>query len=178
MSSVKVLKTIGVGKGMTMRITIDENEAEDSVNRYAMDTVCTGEEILPIPPHWFKHHAGHLSVVEGRAEFTLNGEKVILKPGDPPVFVARRVVHSFRSFPGEPVILRERPDPAGLYKALFFNDVFSKGQLGSFWHLLRAFYDGDSYIALPLNSRILDQAFISVFGALAHLFAPRKPTEL
>lgn len=37
-----------------MEITIDESEPEDSVNRYAMNTICTGEEALDIPPHWHK----------------------------------------------------------------------------------------------------------------------------
>lgn len=54
MSSVRVLKTLGVGKGITMNITIDESEPEDSVTRYSMHTICTGEEILRIPPHWHK----------------------------------------------------------------------------------------------------------------------------
>ncbi|KAI1425413.1 hypothetical protein F5Y12DRAFT_747413 [Xylaria sp. FL1777] len=178
MSSVKVLKTLGVGKGITMNITIDESEPEDSVNRYAMDTICTGEEILNIPPHWHKEHAEYLSVIEGRIELTLNGDKVILKAGDPALFVPRRIVHSFISFKGESVILRERPDPAGLYKAMFFNDIFSTGTFGGFWHILRAFYDGDSYIALPLHFQFLDEVFLTVFGGIAHLFAPLKPESL
>lgn len=37
-----------------MDITIDESEPEDSINRYVMDTICTGEEALEIPPHWHK----------------------------------------------------------------------------------------------------------------------------
>lgn len=65
-----------------------------------------------------QEHAEYLSVLEGRLELTLNGETVILKAGDPEVLVPRRVVHGFSSFEGERVILRERPNPAGLYKAL------------------------------------------------------------
>ncbi|KAI0873257.1 hypothetical protein GGS24DRAFT_464254 [Hypoxylon argillaceum] len=178
MSSVKVLKTLVVGKGITMNITINEAEPENSVHRYVMDTICTGDEILSIPPHWHKEHAEYLSVVEGRLEFTINGDKVILQAGDPEVFVPRRVVHSVTSFKGERAILRERAEPAGLYKALFFNDVFSTGTFGGFWHLLRAFYDGDAYIPLPLYFRFLDEVFITIFGGVAHLFAPRKPESL
>lgn len=37
-----------------MEITINESEPEDSINRYVMDTHCTGEEALEIPPHWHK----------------------------------------------------------------------------------------------------------------------------
>lgn len=41
-----------------MDITIDEAEPEDSINRYAMDTRSTGEEVLDIPPHWHKVSQG------------------------------------------------------------------------------------------------------------------------
>ncbi|RYC56651.1 hypothetical protein CHU98_g9554 [Xylaria longipes] len=157
---------------------MDESEPEDSVNRYAMDMISTGEEILSIPPHWHKEHAEYISVIEGRIECTLNGDKVILKAGDPTLCVPRRIVHSFISFKGERFIIRERPDPAGLYKAMFFNDIFSTGTFGGFWHTLRASYDGDSYIALPLHSQFLDEVFLTVFGGIAHLFAPRKPESL
>jgi hypothetical protein len=37
-----------------MDITINENEPEDSVDRYTMDTYVPGEEQLFIPPHWHK----------------------------------------------------------------------------------------------------------------------------
>lgn len=37
-----------------MDITINENEPEDSVDRYTMDTYVSGEEQLFIPPHWHK----------------------------------------------------------------------------------------------------------------------------
>ncbi len=57
-------------------------------------------------------------MVEGRVEVTLNGDKVIVKAGDPAVRVPRRVVHSIRGFKGEKLIFRERPDPAGMYKAM------------------------------------------------------------
>ncbi|KAI0860227.1 hypothetical protein F4860DRAFT_504096 [Xylaria cubensis] len=157
---------------------VDESEPEDSVKRYAMDTICTGEEIISIPPHWHKEHAEYLSVIEGRIEFTLNGEKIVLNAGDPDLFVPRRVVHSFKSFKGEKSILRERPDPAGIYKALFFNDLFSTGNFGGFWHVVRASYDGDAYLALPLPFRFLDEVFLAIFGPIARLFAPPKPESL
>ncbi|KAI0555629.1 hypothetical protein F4679DRAFT_590704 [Xylaria curta] len=125
-----------------------------------------------------QEHAEYLSVIEGRIEFTLNGEQIILNAGDPELFVPRRVVHSFKSFKGEKSILRERPDPAGIYKALFFNDLFSTGSLGGFWHVVRASYDGDAYLALPLPFRFLDEVFLAVFGPIARLFAPSKPESL
>ncbi|KAK2589866.1 hypothetical protein QQS21_012457 [Conoideocrella luteorostrata] len=174
----KLLKTLEVGKGQTMEIKINESEPEDSIDRWAMDTISTGKEVVDLPPHWHKNHQEHITVLEGRLEVTLGGEKSVVKAGDSPILVERRVVHSFKSFKGEKVIFREQPDPAGDYKALFFKDVFSKGGFGGVFHTLRAFYDGDSYLALPLGSRAVDQAFLAVFGGLAHAFGPRKPEKL
>ncbi|KAI0176966.1 hypothetical protein BJ166DRAFT_11350 [Pestalotiopsis sp. NC0098] len=178
MSSVKILKTLGVGKGATMNITVNESEPEGSVDRYSMDTYVSGEEQLLIPPHWHKEHAEYLNVLEGRMEVTLNGEKVIVKAGDPPILVARRVVHSIKSFEGERLVFREKPDPGGLHKALFFNDVFQTGRFGSIPHLLRAFLDGDSYLALPFNIQALDEIFIMIFGNMSRPFVLSKPEEL
>ncbi|KAI0381349.1 hypothetical protein F5Y04DRAFT_255274 [Hypomontagnella monticulosa] len=178
MASYKIIKTLGVGKGINMDIKVDEAEPEDSINRYAMDTTCTGEEALFIPAHWHKDHAEHLSVLEGRMEINLNGDKFILKAGDPAVLVPRRARHSIKGFTGERLIFRERPDPAGMYKALFFNDVLSTGKFGSIWHLLRAFYDSQTYLALPFYFQFIDEVFITIFGGIAHLFAPPRPETL
>lgn len=51
-------------------------------------------------------------------ELTVNGETTIVNAGDPVVLIPRRAVHSVKGFKGEKLIFRERPDPAGLYKAL------------------------------------------------------------
>ena len=40
----------------------------------------------------------------------------------------------------------------------FFNDVLSQGGFGGMWHILRAFYDGDAYLALPLRLQAIDEA--------------------
>ncbi|KAI9709551.1 MAG: hypothetical protein M1820_003311 [Bogoriella megaspora] len=188
MSSIKVLKTLNVGKGQSMEITMNESEPEDSMDRYVMDTICTGEEALEIPPHWHMNHQEYLSVVEGRIEITLNGKITIVKAGDPAVLVPRRAVHSVKGFLGEKLVFREKADPTGLYKALFFNDVFSNGGFGGVLHTLRAFYDGDAYLALPFGSQLIDQAvgaktenaviFVSVLGGIAHLFVSKKPETL
>ncbi|KAG9239867.1 hypothetical protein BJ878DRAFT_546915 [Calycina marina] len=180
MDSVKTLKVLNIGKGQTMEIKIDESQPEDSVLRYAMDTISTGEEALDTPPHWHKNHDEHFSVLEGRLEFTLDGKEMIIKAGDPETFVPRRKVHQVKGFKGERLVFRERPDPAGMYKALFFNDVFAYGSIGpgNIWHTLRAFYDGDAYIALPLRSQVVDQVFITLFGGLARLFVAKKEETL
>jgi hypothetical protein len=48
----------------------------------------------------------------------MDGKKTIVKEGDPTVFVPALSVHGFKGFKGEPMVVRERADPAGEYKAL------------------------------------------------------------
>lgn len=45
-----------------------------------------------------------------------------------------------------------------LMRFRFFNDILSEGKLPGFWHVMRSFYDGDTYAALPGNLGIVDQA--------------------
>ncbi|KAI0967661.1 hypothetical protein F4678DRAFT_465261 [Xylaria arbuscula] len=174
MSSIKVLKSLTMGKGIVLNIVEDETAPEDSIDRYISEVTSTGEESLKIQPHWHKDHAEHITVIEGRLKITLNGKEIIVKSGDPSVLVARRVVHSLETFKGERAVIQERPSPGGVYKALFFNDMFYKGTSPGFWHLMRAFYDGDAYIVLPFHFRFFDEVFLKVFGGIAHfLMAPR-----
>ncbi|CEJ89678.1 hypothetical protein VHEMI05505 [[Torrubiella] hemipterigena] len=177
-SALTLLKTLTVGKGQTMEIYVDESQPEDSIYRYTMDTISTGEEDLVIPPHWHKHHQEHFSVLQGKLEVTVNGKMSILNVGDEPMILERGAVHSMKAYKGEPVIFRERPDPPGIYKAIFFNDMFAKGGFPGVLHALRAFYDGDGYMALPFGSRLLDEIFISLFGGMAHLFVEKRAEEL
>ncbi len=37
-----------------MEISFNESEPEDSINRWAIDTISTGEEAVDVPPHWHK----------------------------------------------------------------------------------------------------------------------------
>ena len=48
-----------------MEITINEAEPEDSINRYVMDTICTGEEALEIPAHWHMVGETGLAMIMG-----------------------------------------------------------------------------------------------------------------
>ena len=57
-------------------------------------------------------------MIEGRVEITLDGKTTVMKAGDAAVLVPRRSVHSVKGFKGEKLIFREKPDPAGIYKAL------------------------------------------------------------
>lgn len=175
MSSVKILKTLTLGKGITMDILVDENEPETSLDKYIAEVTSTGEEVFSVPSHWHKNHAERMSVLEGRALVTCNSETIELKAGDPAFLIPRRAVHSIQTFKGERLVMRERPDPPGLYKALFFNDLLPADGSGGFLKTMRVFWDGDAYPALPLYFRVFDEAFVFVFGGIARLFlAPRS----
>ncbi|KAK0385312.1 hypothetical protein NLU13_7788 [Sarocladium strictum] len=178
MSSIRVLKTLTIGKGITMDLSVDESEPEDSIKRFFAQVVSTGEEAFKVPPHWHKHHAEYMTVLEGRAKISCKGETVELKAGDPAFFIPRRAVHSIEGFEGERLVVQERPDPPGMYKAMFFNDLLSDGEFGGFWKTMRAFWDGDAYPAFPLYFRAIDEAFLFVFGGIAKLFVAEKPQEL
>lgn len=39
----------------------------------------------------------------------------------------------------------------------FFNDMMSQGSFSGFWHIMRAFYDGDAYLALPFGVKFIDE---------------------
>jgi hypothetical protein len=54
------------------------------------------------------------------------------------------------------VSFTEKTLPSGVFKALFFQDVFQAGAPGPAT-ALRAFYEGDTYIALPGGLKIVDQ---------------------
>jgi quercetin dioxygenase-like cupin family protein len=57
-----------------------------------------------------------MSVIEGRVKVTLDGVTSILSAGES-VYIEAYVVHGFEGFVGERVVVRERADPAGDYKA-------------------------------------------------------------
>jgi mannose-6-phosphate isomerase-like protein (cupin superfamily) len=178
MSSIKVLKTLDMGKGVTMDVCIDESEPEDSIERYFSEVKSTGEEALSVPPHWHKYHSEHMRIIEGRARITCNGVTVEVKAGDPDFFIPRRAVHSIEGFKGEKLVAQERPDPPGMYKAMFFNDLLSTGEMSGFWRTMRIFWDGDAYPAMPFYFRFLDEAFLFVFGGIAKLTMAPRPKEL
>lgn len=72
---------------------------------------------MSVPLHWHKKHTERMTVLEGRVQATVGGEKRILKAGDETVVIPPYVVHALQSFPGERLIMREVADPPGSYKA-------------------------------------------------------------
>lgn len=57
-----------------------------------------------------------MTVREGRIEATLDGVKRIVSAGES-IDIPAYAVHGFRGFEGERLVIRERADPAGDYKA-------------------------------------------------------------
>lgn len=103
-----------------------------------------------------KNHDEIMEVLSGRAQFYIDGKKIIASAGDARLIIPRFSVHGIDFFKGEPTIIREKTVPAGEFKALFFQDVFRNGT-PNFFMAMRAFYDGHSYAALPGNLKILDR---------------------
>lgn len=128
-----------------------------------------------------------MRVIEGRLEVTLEGKTFVVTPSDGQVCIPRGQAHSLKSFKGERLVFEERTAPPGDYKARsdylwatakrrllrntpseadeiprFFNDLLSQpldeNFNGSFWHTMRAFYDGDTYPNLGLYFRFFDVA--------------------
>lgn len=178
MSTVKVIKTLQFGPGVTFNIKLDESEPETSVDRYATEVHCADGGELSVPSHWHKNHTERMIVIKGRLEITLDGKKIIVNAGDAPLMIPPRVVHSVKGFKGEEVVAQEQALPGGSYKAEFFNDMLQGGTFKNPALILRSFLDGDIYLALPLYFRVFDEIFLTIFGTIARLFAPKKPKHL
>lgn len=97
-----------------------------------------------------------MEVMCGRAIFNVDGKEIILSAGDAPLTLPRYSVHSVNVPKGEKVVVREKTIPPGEFKALFFQDLHQNGE-PSFLLVMRAFYDGNSYPALPGNIKLVDK---------------------
>lgn len=103
-----------------------------------------------------QYHDEVMEVLDGRMKFFVGGKEIIVSAGDEPLIIPRGTVHGFTVIEGEKVSFTEKTVPSGNFKALFFQDMFQAGYPGLLM-ALRAFYDGDTYVALPGNIKILDQ---------------------
>jgi mannose-6-phosphate isomerase-like protein (cupin superfamily) len=106
----------------------------------------------PLP----QFHDEVMEVTTGRMKFLISGKEHLASAGDAPILIPRGTVHGFTTLRGEEVTFLEKTVPSGEYKALFFQDLFQAGTPGPLM-ALRAFYDGDMYIALPGNFKLLEQ---------------------
>ncbi|KAH7058936.1 hypothetical protein B0J12DRAFT_772673 [Macrophomina phaseolina] len=180
MSSQEIIKRLRLGEGARMEIIIDHALPEDAIERVTILNYSENRpgSVFHVPAHWHKHHSEYITIHEGRCMITLDGKTRIVHADDPDptVYIPAWHTHSMQGFEGEKLVLQERADPAGLYKAEFFNDMMSQGSMPGFWHAMRAFYDGDTWVALPGNIGIVDQAFTLVFGTIAKLIESPKAT--
>jgi hypothetical protein len=124
--------------------------------------------------HWHKYHDEWMEVVSGRVSFYHNGKWKTVTPESGAQFLPRRTTHGFKFFKGEATVARERTEPTGDFKHHFFEDLLAAGGI-SFGRAMRAFRDGDTYVALPMGIGLIDEAFTNVVGAIAMLFYPRAP---
>jgi hypothetical protein len=65
----------------------------------------------------------YMQVLEGRIDFTLDGEAVTLTSSDPALFIPRGHTHSFKFCKGVVTRLREKINPPGDFKEAFFEDL-------------------------------------------------------
>ncbi|KIV98838.1 uncharacterized protein PV09_09409 [Verruconis gallopava] len=176
MATGRLTGQLALGKGCTIKFFVDESQPADSIDQRWSEVHYDGEPDSWVPEiglHWHKHHDELMKVLFGRVEFTLDGRTVVLTPEDEPLRIPRRHVHSFKFIKGEAATFTERTDPAGLFKQAFFEDLLDGGGI-TLINALRAFYRGDTYVALPGNIQMVDQAFIWGVGAVAAFFFPQK----
>ncbi|KAI7775066.1 hypothetical protein LA080_007402 [Diaporthe eres] len=185
MSGSKEIKRLPIGPGIHQYILLDESLPEAGpLSQWSSRVVCDGgsSDPLNVPSHWHKYHDEYMRVIEGRLEVTLEGKTFVVTPSDGQVKIPKGQAHSLKSFKGERMVFEERTAPPGDYKAKFFNDLLSQpldeNFNGSFWHTMRAFYDGDAYPDLGLHFRFFDVAFITLVGGIAKLVLPENKLKL
>jgi len=158
-----------------MRVMLDDSMPEGHLDRQWTETTYDGKEgsaKLEVPGHWHKYHDEYMEILSGRMNFYLEGSgSVIVSAGDARLKIPRWHVHSFAAFPGEACVLKELTDPSGDFKAEFFRDITQSGQM-TVLGALRSFYNGDAYVSLPGNFKIIDQVFIAIAGTIARFFQP------
>ncbi|KAK5680080.1 hypothetical protein LTS10_008030 [Elasticomyces elasticus] len=167
---------VPMGKGCVIRFHVDDNQPTDSVDHHWAETSYDGQPGSWVPvvgSHWHKHHDEYMHVTRGRVAFSMDGKDAVLTPSDPPLFIPRLHVHGFNFFAGEAAAFTERTNPAGDFKERFFGDIFEAGQ-PTFVSVMRSFYDGDTYMALPGGIQLLDEAFTTVVGGVLKWMYPRK----
>ncbi|KAF2115651.1 hypothetical protein BDV96DRAFT_574242 [Lophiotrema nucula] len=179
-SQVEELLPIALAKGCSMRIFIDHSKPEDHVDHNWTENTYDGKEgseLLAIPNHWHNYHDEVMEVLSGTIKFFVGGKEIIATPANGPVLITRGTIHGFTAIKGQQVTFTEKNIPSGDFKARFFQDLFQAGTPGLLL-AFRAFYDGDTYIAVPGGFKVVDQIVTSFFGLLAKLFVPAKPNAV
>ena len=90
-----------------------------------------------------------------------------------PKCISRLHVHGFIVCAGEAATFTEKIEPAGDFKEKVFDDNLDEGQ-PTFFNPMRAFYDRDTYTALPGGLKAADEVATKILGSFAKWWHPRK----
>lgn len=126
-----------------------------------------------VPSHIHPHMDEHFTVLEGEVEFTVNGKKLIKKPGDT-LFIAKNVAHSIKNIGTTNIKMEVYYTPVAdtveMFKILFF---LNQSNPGSASHFVKYFYmfprlglKPFSLIPSPFVMRTMN-GILSVVGWLA-----------
>lgn len=163
-------------KGCTLTFFVDESKRRDSLDYHLAEVFYDGEpgsDPPKVPGHWHKRHDEHMTVLQGRVEFFMDGRSYVRGPGDPMLVIPRRHVQGFRCFRGEAARIQERTNPVdeGIAKDEFFEDMLSDGTM-SMSSAFRAAYAGDTVLALT-GVKVVDEALRIALGSLFTWWYPR-----
>lgn len=155
---------------------LDESQPADSVHSRWTETYYDGNPDGPVPEvpsHWHRYHDEHMQVVYGRVEFTCDGKTTVRGPEDGELVIPRLHVHGLRFLKGEAAMFTEKTNPTGTFKREFFEDLLETGDMNVL-KVWRAFYYGDTFIALPGGFKIMDQVVTLSLGWLSAVVFGRK----
>lgn len=156
---------------------VDSSKPRDSLDYHVSEVFYDGEpdsDVPDIPSHWHKLHDEHMSVLEGRVEFSMDGKSYVRGPNDPVLVIPRRHVHGFKCFKGERARIQERTNPVdeGIKKDEFFADLLSEGSIGMV-SAFRAAYSGDTVLVMT-GIKAVDEVARLVLGGLFTWWYPLK----
>lgn len=114
-----------------------------------------------------------MRVAYGRVEFTFDGVTSIRGPEDGEMCLPRMHVHSVRFLKGEKAMFTEKTNPSGAFKREFFEDLYETGEYNVL-KVWRAFYYGDTFVALPGGFKVIDQIVTLSLGWVSAFIFGKK----
>lgn len=164
-------------QGCTLTFYIDSSQPEDSLDYHFSEVYYDGapdSDVPNVPGHWHRLHDEHMTVLEGRVEFFVDGKSYVRGPSDPVLIIPKTHVHGFRCFKGEAARIQERTNPVseGIKKDDFFENMLQDGTL-SMSGAFRAAYAGDAVLVLT-GIKALDEVARVVLGSVFTWWYPLK----
>jgi len=156
---------------------IDDTKPKDSLDYHWTETSYDGKPGSWAPDildHWHKYHDEHMRVLTGHITFRANGKQVTLSKHDGVLVIPRLHVHGFKFAEGEPTVLMEKTDPPGDFKEDFFSNAFDTVDgRPTFVSMMRAMYEGDTYVALPGGFKVVEEGWTMLVGSVVKWMYPR-----